>query len=429
MSAASLLRRGDPSERVTSRDYRNPHRPVGMRVASTALRPLLGRVTTPLDPEALLDAAERAEGRPDDERDVMAERLGHLTESINAESRLNTFGTLAASTRLLGLLRTRLRHQQTLVDHPEILDIGIERPIVVTGLQRTGTTLLQRLLSADPRLRGLRSWEALNPVPPSGRDTRRQQARASEKVLKYVAPDFFAVHPVESEAPEEDVLLLDHTLLSTVAESTFHVPSFAAWLRTQDQSPAYAMERELLQSLWWQEPASRHDDPRTARWVVKTPHHLEFLDDLLAEFPDAIVVHTHRDPLTTVASFCSMIAHGRGVMSDHVDPHAVGQQWLATTSRMIEHTAAVRACVGDRAFVDVRYEDLVADPLATTSRVLEAAGLPPDEDALTSIRRTRDAAPQHQHGRHVYDLADFGLDEDDVRDAFVDYRAAHGFTS
>ncbi len=429
MSVPAPWRRTQRSERVTSRDYANPRRPLGLRVGSAVLRPLLPRITTAIEPGALLDEAARVEGRRDDEHDVMADRLGHLTASINAEARLNTFGTLATSTRLVGLLRSRLRHQALLADHPGIRDITIERPIVVTGLQRTGTTLLQRLLSSDPRLRGLRSWEAVAPSPPlSGRDRRRQQARATERVLRYLAPDFFAVHPVESEAPEEDVLLLDHTLLSTVAESTLRVPSFAAWLRTQDQSPAYAMERELLQSLWWQEPAPRAQDPAVARWVVKTPHHLEFLDDLLAEFPDAVVVHTHRDPLTTVASFCSMIAHGRGIMSDEVDPHDVGRQWLDTTARMVANAMATRERVGGERFIDVRYQDLLADPVGVVTSITAKAGLPPDDGATRAIEARRAASGQHRFGRHDYDLTDFGLTRDELRSAFAGYRAAFGFT-
>jgi hypothetical protein len=416
------------AERETSRDYRNPRRPLGLRLGSALLRPVQSRVITPLEPDALLDAAARAEGREDLERDVIANRLARLTEAIHAEARLSRFGALATSMRLLGLLRTRLRHQALLAERPEIRDIEIMRPIVVTGLQRTGTTLLQRLLAADPRIRGLRSWEALAPTPPlRGRDTRTRQARISQRALRYIAPDFFAVHPVEWDAPEEDVLLLDQTLLSTVAESTLRVPSFAAWLRTQDQAPAYAMERELLQSLWWQEPAPQHDDPKIARWVLKTPHHLEFLDDLLAEFPDAVIVHTHRDPVTTVASFSSMIAHGRGVMSDHVDPHEVGAEWLTATSRMVDNAMATRRRIGDDQFIDVDYDDLLADPVGVVAHIVEQAGLVPTDATRAAVEHRRAASGQHRYGRHVYDLADFGLTEDDVRAAFADYRVAFGF--
>jgi hypothetical protein len=279
-------------------------------------------------------------------------------------------------------------------------------------------------------VRGLRSWEAIAPVPPlTGRDSRPRQAKVSQQALRYIAPDFFAVHPVEWDAPEEDVLLLDQTLLSTVAESTLRVPSFAAWLRTQDQAPAYAMERELLQSLWWQEPAPENDDRRVARWVLKTPHHLEFLDDLLAEFPDAVVVHTHRDPLTTVASFSSMIAHGRGVMSDHVDPHEVGAEWLTTTSRMVRNAMATRDRVGHERFIDVEYDDLLADPVGEVARILARAGLPTTAASRAAIADRREASGQHRYGRHVYDLADFGLTDADVRDAFASYRSAFGFTA
>ena len=416
--------------RETSRDYANPRRPRGLRVGSALLKPVLPRVVPPLRPDALLDAAAKAEKRQDAERDVIAMRLGHLTDAIESEAQLSTFGTMATSTRLLGVLRSRLRHQAMLEQHPEILDISVDRPIIVTGLQRTGTTFLHRLLASDPRLRGLRSWEALAPTPPqTGRDNRRRQALVSERVLQYIAPDFFAVHPVEADAPEEDVLLLDQTLLSTVAESTVRVPSFAAWVRTQDQAPAYSMLRELMQSLWWQEPAPEHADRQAAQWVLKTPHHLEFLDDLLAEFPDAVIVHTHRDPLTTVASFSSMIAHGRGVMSDDVDPHDVGAHLLATLSGMVANAMATRERIGDDRFIDVHYDDLLTDPVATVGQITAQAGLPQAASQQQAVESRRASSGQHRFGRHVYDLADFGLSDDDVRAAFVDYRAAFGFTA
>ncbi|MFT5223757.1 MAG: hypothetical protein ACI867_002081 [Glaciecola sp.] len=416
------------SERVTSRDYANPRRPLGLKVASAALRPVLPRVVPALTPDALLDAAAKAEGRQDREREVIAQRLGKLTDAIEAEAALSVFGTLATSTRLLGMLRSRLRHQALLEVHPEILKIKVARPIVITGLQRTGTTFLHRLLAADPRIRGLRSWEAIAPTPPAnGRDTRRNQALVTQRILRYLAPDFFAVHPVEADAPEEDVLLLDQTLLSTVAESTLRVPSFAAWVRTQDQAPAYAMLRELMQSLWWQEPANSHSDPLAAQWVLKTPHHLEFLDDLLNEFPDAIIVNTHRDPLTTVASFASMIAHGRGVMSDTIDPHEVGAEWLAATSRMVACAMETRFRVGNERFIDVHYDDLLADPTGVVAKITERAGLAVSPAAAASVESRRAQSGQHRYGRHVYDLADFGLAHNDVRDAFADYRREFGF--
>src|SRR5262249_48955329 len=149
---------------------------------------------------------------------------------------------------------------------------------------------------------------------------RRAAGRLAESALRVLAPEFFAVHPVESEAPEEDILLLDHAFMSQAPEAMLHVPTYARWLESQDLRPAYRFLRRALQVLAWQRGG--------AYWVLKTPHHLEFLAELLAVFPDAVIIQTHRDPQATMGSFCSMVAHGRGLFSDVVDPREVGRHWL-----------------------------------------------------------------------------------------------------
>lgn len=404
----------------THRDYRHPHRPLPIRLANQASS-VFGLKTT-LTRSALVDAACRAEGLDD----LGAPDLGPLDvliASIDAEAHLHPVGRRITADRLVGVLRNRLRTNEILRRHPSILSRPITRPIVITGLQRTGTTHLHRLLAADPDARALRSWEALNPAPFDVRafvpgqgaaDARRQRfARTAERGLRWMAPDFFAVHPVEADAPEEEVLLLDQSLLSTVPEATLRVPSFSAWLEQQDQHPAYETLRRQLQLL---DAAC----PR-AWWVLKTPHHLEWLDVLLDVFPDAIVVHTHRDPTVTLASFCSMVAHGRGVFSDQVDPHEIGRDWLRKVGRMMDRAMEVR---GTRAatFVDVRYEDLLSDPIGQIRRIYAAAERPLSQGAVAAMGDTLTVAKKDRHGVHRYALEDFGLDTAQVADRFAAYR-------
>ncbi|HMV67058.1 MAG TPA: sulfotransferase, partial [Myxococcota bacterium] len=368
----------------------------------------------PLDPDRLVAHARRQEGLTDLGEPGL-EPLRRLVDAIEAEADLHPFGRFATATRLVQALRNRLRAQAMWTADPSILARPLPRPIVITGLQRTGTTALHRLLAADPRLRALRSWEALNPAPlparPGRPDPRVASAVQAERALRWLSPDFFAVHPVEAQAPEEEVLLLDHAFLSTVAEATLRVPSFSAWLEAQDQAPAYAMLRRMLQLL----TAQRGPD----RWVLKTPHHLEWLDDLAAALPDAVVVMTHRDPLVTLPSFCSMIAHGRGVMSDRVDPHEIGRDWLRKVGRMMDRAMAARA--GLRV-VDVQYREIVDDPHAAVRRICEAADLDPPGPAEIAARAA--AMPKDRHGIHRYELQDFGLSADEVAERFKEYRAA-----
>ena len=398
----------------TSRDYRHPYRPRLLRWGHAALRAVGAERAVSLAPEHLIARARRAEGLTDLGPPDLAP-LTHLVASIEAEAALHPLGRFATATRLVQALRNRLRAVALWTAHPEILTRPLPRPILITGLQRTGTTVLHRLLAADPRLRALRSWEALNPAPMRGAptvDPRPRAAAQAERALRWLSPDFFAVHPVEAEAPEEEVLLLDHAFLSTVAEATLRVPTFSAWLEEQDQTPAYVMMRQLLQILTWQRGPER--------WVLKTPHHLEWLDVVARVFPDALIVMTHRDPTVTLASFCSMVAHGRGVMSDEVDPQEIGRDWLRKVGRMIDRSMAARSGLQ---VVDVHYDTIVADPARVVRQICEAADLEPPSVAEVQARMA--AMPKDRHGVHRYALEDFGLTRGQVEDRFAAYRAQH----
>ena len=399
--------------RETSTDYRRPHRPRAVRLANRAgavLARLGARAS--LEPDDLVRAAMRRTGLDDFGEPPLSEPLEVLLRSIEDEARLHPIGRLITRERLIGVLVNRLRVARALDAGPTP---ELSPPIVITGLQRTGTTLLHRVLASDPRLRWLASWEALHPAPITP-DRRLANAQRAERGLAYFAPDFFAIHPVEARAPEEDVLLLDYALLSTVPEATLRVPTYAQWVERQDQRPAYRYLRTLLSILSAQRGANK-------RWLLKTPHHLEWLDTLLEIFPGARVIWTHRDPATTVGSFCSMIAHGRGVFSDEVDPVEIGVSWGDKIARLLDRGMDARERAPAGTFHDVRYEDLVADPMSEVRRIYAFLGesLPPHVERR--MRSTLEASPQHRHGVHRYRLADFGLREDALHERFARYRS------
>ncbi|MBC7174568.1 MAG: sulfotransferase, partial [Polyangiaceae bacterium] len=291
---------------------------------------------------------------------------------------------------------------------------------VIAGLQRTGTTMLHRLLSEDPGLRALYSWEALSPVPAdraprdSSREARILAARLAENGLRYMAPEFFAIHPAEALAPEEEVILLDFSFLSTVPEATLNVPTYSRWLETQDQTPAYEYLRRMLQILMWHTPRER--------WVLKTPHHLEWLDTLLAVFPGARIIQTHRDPLKTIASLSSMITHGRGVFSDDVDPHAVGAHWSRKVYRMVDRAMTTREGPHASQFLDVSYYDLMKAPMHEVERIYGFVGRTLTGDVQLRVDASRDGNKQHRYGRHSYRLEDFGLTAETVEPSIARYR-------
>ncbi|GAB4212554.1 MAG: sulfotransferase [Sandaracinaceae bacterium] len=410
------------SSRRTSTRYERPHRPLVLRAANALLGPLVRRGTVPaaLDESSILEAAEQRTGLLDFGDPSFRPPLETLLRSVESEARLHPIGRLITRERLVSTLANRMRVTEALRLDPAIRALPVRAPIVIVGLPRTGTTLLHRLLASDRRIRALASWEALSParLPGDDDDARRIRiAEQSERGLAFMAPDFFAVHPIDAHAPEEDVLLLDLSFRSTVAESTLRVPTFSRWLEEQDQRPAYDTLKETLQLLWHQRRTDAHE-----RWVLKTPHHLEWLDVLLEVFPDATLVWTHRDLGEVVPSFCSMLAHARGVFSDHVDPREIGRSWLRKGARMVQRALEVRARVPER-FVDVRYEDLVRDPITVLRTIHERAGSTFTREAEQSARDRLRKERKDRHGAHVYRLADFGLEPNDLARAFEAYRS------
>lgn len=388
------------------------------------MRPLLARI--PLDEASLICAAEERTHLLDLGDPSFREPMRVLLRAIERDAALHPIGRLITRERLVSTLATRMRLAELMRKHPDIEEERIIAPIVIVGLPRTGTTLLHRLLASDRRLRALLSWEALAPLPLEGADERERRIRAArhaERALRWMAPDFFAVHPIDALAPEEDVLLLDLAFRSTVPESTLRVPSYAAWLEEQDQRPAYRYMKRALQALSWTTNGAKAKTAEGTRWVLKTPHHLEWLDVLLETFPDALIVWTHRDPEEVVPSFCSMLAHGRGVFSDAVDPHEIGRSWLRKGERMMSRAMEVRAKVGESRFVDVHYEKFISDPLSVASMIEKRAEMPRSKESETCMRDTLRKEKQHRHGVHRYDLNDFGLSATDVHRAFARYRA------
>ena len=413
------------SEEITS-SFDRPYRPAAIAVANRIGRALskVGIGGQAITVQGVLSDARRKVGLDDFGDQGFLEPLEILVDSINREARLNPVGHMIIRGRIVGILSNKLVAQDTIKRHPEISDIPVEAPIVVAGLARTGTTMLHRLIAQDPGIRSLASWEAINPAPAkrkSGqkKDPRFAQAAAAAKGLKYMSPGFFAIHPAEPDAPEEEVILLEQAFLTTTPEAMMNVPTYSRWLEKQDHVPAYRTLKRMMQYLQWQRPGVG----RNVRWVLKTPHHQEYFDPLLEVFPKATLVHTHRDPLKTSPSLFSMLTHLQMIFSDEVDPHQVAEHWLGKIENMALRALATRERVNDRGFIDVSYYDLIKDPVPQVARIYQAAGLELSAATLSAMQASRRVNKQHKYGRHKYSLADFGLTEDDVESRIATYRA------
>jgi hypothetical protein len=413
------------SNEITS-VFDRPYRPTAIAIANRVGRLLsgVGIGGKPITVDGVLSDARRKVGLNDFGNEGFLEALEVLVDSVNREAALNPVGHLIIRGRIVGVLANKLVAQDNIKRHPEILDIPVEAPIVVAGLARTGTTMLHRLIAQDPGIRSLASWEAINPAPANHkrgrkRDPRFAHAAAAAKGLKYMSPGFFAIHPAEPDAPEEEVILLEQAFLTTTPEAMMNVPTYSKWLEEQDHVPAYQALKRMMQYLQWQRPGIGKD----VRWVLKTPHHQEYFDPLLEVFPNATIVHTHRDPLKTSPSLFSMLTHLQMIFSDDVDPNRVANHWLAKIENMARRTLATRERVSDRGFIDVSYYDLIKDPIPEVERIYAAAGGRLTSEAREAMATSRKVNKQHKYGRHKYSLADFGMTKDDVESRIAPYRA------
>ena len=371
-----------------------------------------------LDKDSLIRAARKATGLHDLGKDFLDEPLDRLLYSIREEAALHPIGNFITRQRMINLLCIRLRAEELFRRYPAILEQPLLPAWVILGLQRTGTTKLHRLLAADEQHRVLLSWEAINPVPlgdHNGKpDKRIAIARTSERALRFMAPGFFAIHPVEHHAPEEDILLLDTTFLSTTPEATMNVPSYAAWLEKTDQGPAYEYMVRLLKLLQWQRPGKR--------WILKSPHHLEFTELIDRHFGEVHFLWTHRDVTECIPSFISMAAHSRVIFSDEANGNAIARHWIRKTGYMLQKGLEYRhKNHHKKQFTDINYEDLKDSAASVLNGIYNLdGGMTPE--LLSRFEKAEQENPMRKYGIHDYKLEDFGVTREDILRETIHYR-------
>ena len=350
--------------------------------------------------------------------DEYREGLATLLRAYEQDERLTELGRKVKRSELRGALVARLVSEvgfrQVAVD-----DAVIERPIFVTGLPRTGTTALHRLLAADPSHQGLEQWLCEMPQPRPPRETWAdnpvfQQIQAGFARFYEANPGFAGVHYIAADTVEECWQLLRQSAMSVSYESLGHVPSYSAWLSAQDWTPAYRRHRRNLALIGANEPAKR--------WVLKNPSHLFALDALLTVYPDAIVVQTHRPMRTTLASSCSLSMLATRGYSERFVGVTIGRDQLDLLGRGADLTLAGRARHDASHFYDVNYGDLVADPVGTVEAIYRHFELPWTA-AVRAAVESEDAASRsgHRAPSHKYTLDDFEVAPDEVDERFVAY--------
>jgi hypothetical protein len=398
-------------------------RPLGLRVLN-GVGGALRRVGLPvvrLDPDGLLAAARRGTGLDDFGDPRFRDALERLVDAFEREAALTTLGRMIARRDLMRLLENRLRILDTHRRHPEIGRGAVRRPLFILGLPRTGTTILHELLAQDPANRVAMTWEVMHPWPPPERSTYDTDPRIAAVERHFAGidsllPGFKRMHPMGATLPQECVAFTAHDFASMVFSTTHRITRYQAWLDSTDLRWVYASHRRQLQYLQWRCPAER--------WVLKSPGHLWALDALLAEYPDGLIVQTHRDPLRVVASLASLIATLRSLASDEIDAHAIGAEWTELLARGLEHTMAVRsaASLDPSRVLDVQFADFIRDEIGAVRRLYEHFAWSFTPEAEARMRRFLAANPKDKHGAHRYTLGASGLDPAAERRRYAAYQ-------
>lgn len=384
--------------------------------------------TSPVDLDAdaiVRDARERAGLEDFGDESLFREAMEKLLWALEHEADLNATGRAMMRQRIEDILVNRLRVQDHIKRYPEILEEEIVEPLVIVGLPRTGTTMLHRTIAADPRVFAPLWYEVRNPAPFPGWDYKSKDPRVIEAEQQVQAmlegsPDLAAIHPMDAEGPDEEIMLLEHSFFSTVPESYANIPSYTRWQEQQDQTCAYEYLKLLLQFLQWQK--KRSGQKQGSRWALKAPHHLHFMDLLFKVFPDARVVQTHRDPLQTMPSYASMIHAIWQLGSDNVDPHEAGRQWSRLFANGMHHTIHVREQGWDHRFLDLWFRDTVLQPLKEIEKVYGFIGLDLTPEAKAAMEAWQEHNKRDQRPPHEYTLEEFGYTEEGLKEQFAEYR-------
>lgn len=386
-------------------------------MASAAAAP----VQPAFDREALLEAARQRTGLSDFGDTWFLEPMDKFIESANSEARLTPAGVAAQTEVIVKGLASRLRMFEDIKRHPEILDEKVEVAGIILGLPRTGSTIFHRLLASSPGMTAIRWFEAQNFAPfpgetPGDPQERRAYAKAMIEGWLQAAPELASIHPLDPEAPDEEILILGQMFVSTMVEGMTFVPGFTRWLDDYDQSRGHEDLKTILQYLQWQEPSRRG-----SKWVLKSPSNLPYAEVAAKAFPDALLIMTHRDPLQTVPSYVSMQA-ALYKLGATIDDRDVGAFWFPRLVNWMKRFEVARERIGEDRFVDIDYREVARDPLRQAQRVLERMGLPADGGSEAAMAEFMAGNQREQRPTHDYSLERFGLDEEEVKQAFAQYR-------
>lgn len=365
----------------------------------------LGMEPPALDADSVRRAAIRRAGTSNFGAWPLDEPLERLLKSYRDEADLTTVGRLSARELVVSLLDNLLRLEAERASDPLVEAQAVDDPVFIIGLPRTGTTHLHGLVSQDPANRAPATWEVMFPAARMGTAAEIDRARAQTSTrldwANRLAPEFMSIHPIAPDLPQECIAITAQAFMSIQFHTTHNVPSYQDWFEEADQTLGWNFHRRLLQHLQAKRPGTR--------WVLKAPGHLFALEGLLKRYPKARIIHTHRDPLRVMASMASHATVLRRAFSDRADPKQIAVDWADRWARALDKFLAVRDRAPAEQFLDIDYDSIEKDPIATVERVYEFLGWPYSREARASMNNFLAANPKNKHGVHRYTLEQFGL--------------------
>lgn len=375
-----------------------------------------------LDVDRMLAEAMAEAGVDDlDDSDGFADRLAVHVAAIEADVGLTQLARGTMRQRVVRLLRNRLSLTELVKRYPEIESIAIEKPLIVVGMPRSGTTHLVNLIAADPRRRALPYWESQEPIPARGHgpdlfgvDPRYTRAKSEHDALMASAPVVAAMHDRFPEAIEEEVELLDLDLAAYVLEWHARVPDWRDYYLGLDQTRHYAYLKKVLQALTFLR------GPQT--WVLKSPQHCEQLGPLIATFPDATVAFTHRDPVAVIQSAITMMAYSDRLRRTSIDPGWLLDYWSDRVYRLLSACVRDRELVPAERSIDISFHHLNGNEMPLLEELYRRGGVELTPKVHERFQHYLDGNPRGKHGRIRYDLQrHFGVTADELRRRFDYY--------
>ena len=371
--------------------------------------------------EYLIKKAEEATGLSDFGDEWFFPNIDEFIESLNSQAKLSSEGYYGAEQMITGALVNRLRHKNLIKMNPEILDETVDIKAVLTGLPRTGSTMLHRMLASAPELTAIKWYEAQNYTPLENEDYNDPSPRKdiAKDILKFMLkkiPELMSIHPMDIEQADEEVIILGQLFSSSMLESTYFVPNYANWLTKQNPGKSYSDLIEILQSLQWQDSSRKNKS-----WILKTPGHLMSLGAVIKYFPMAKIIMTHRDPVSTVPSYCSMESALYKMNTNAISDFEIGNYWLDRLSEWLNNFIEVRNSIPDDRFIDINYSDLVEAPEKIGAQVLKSIHV--NDDILTKemMENWINANKRENREKHNYKLSDYGLTNESISNKFKDY--------